>query len=95
MSNLTALVEARIQVVLQRLDAAYERSLQSKERYEELGERIEEAAKEGATEKDLAILRKRQAQRKKENAEAVAEFNRLKARLEENREILETLKGGE
>lgn len=86
------LVEARITKLRQDLLEQHKLAIKTKNKYEELEEKLKSDEFKKLEKKTLQELQARLQEHAKTNAQAVLETDRIKDKIEENKELLEILK---
>lgn len=87
------LAQARLEQLNKKAQEYWDTSLKTKEQYEEL-KGIMGSMQEAGISDGLESIQNKMQQRIKENTKAVEEFNKLKVRIEEVKELVEILGGG-
>jgi len=93
--NLVAieLLEARIKVLENKLEEQHKIAFTTKNQCEALREYLTELQKEDVDEETLKLVQDRFEEHYKKNVEAVAEFEGIKVKIEENEEMIKILEG--
>lgn len=87
------LLKARIKVLEEKLKEQHKIAFTTKNQCEALREYLTELQKEDVDEETLKLVQDRFEEHYKKNIEAVAEFEGLKVKIEENEEMIKILKG--
>ena len=89
------LVEARITKLEQDLLEQHKLAIKTKNKYEELEEKFKNEEFKKLEKKTLQELQARLQEHAKANARAIFETDRIKDKIEENKEMLKILQGGQ
>ena len=87
------LLEARIAVQEAKLVAVGNAVVEAKLKFEELSELVAEMQKAGVDQKEIQKVSDRTEEHKQANIKNYSEYEQLKVKLEENKEMLKMLKG--
>ena len=87
------LLEARITVQEAKLVAVGNAAIEAKLKFEELSELIAEMQETGVDQREIQKVIDRAEEHKQANIKSYQEYEQLKVKLEENKEMLKILKG--